>query len=61
MITKYTTLMDDPALKDLWVPAMSKEVHCLDQGKKAVTVCTSTVFISSMLKSGASTTPQMTR
>jgi hypothetical protein len=30
-ITKYTKLMDDPALKDLWVPAMSKELHRLAQ------------------------------
>ena len=39
-ITKYTKLMDDPALKDLWVPAMSKELHCPAQGKEGVTVCT---------------------
>jgi hypothetical protein len=28
-ITKYTKLMDDPNLKELWVPAMSKELHPL--------------------------------
>jgi hypothetical protein len=43
-ITKYTKLMDDPALKDLWVPAMSKELHCLSQGKEGVTVGTNTIF-----------------
>jgi len=36
--------MDDPALKDLWVPAMSKELHCLAQGKEGVTVGTKTIF-----------------
>ncbi len=44
MITKYTKLMDDPALKDLWVLAMSKELHCLAQGKEGVTVGTNTFF-----------------
>jgi hypothetical protein len=36
--------MDDPALKDLWVPAMLKELHCLAQGKEGVTVDTNTIF-----------------
>ncbi len=36
--------MDDPALKDLWVPAMSKELHRLTQGKEGVTVSTNTIF-----------------
>jgi hypothetical protein len=44
IITKYTKLMDDPALKDLWVPALSKEPQCLDQGKEGVTVGTYTIF-----------------
>ncbi len=44
MITKYTKLMNDPALKDLWVPAMSKELHCLAQGKEGVTVGTNMIF-----------------
>jgi hypothetical protein len=44
MITKYTKLMDDPALKDLWVPAMSKDLHRLAQGKEGVIVCTNTIF-----------------
>jgi hypothetical protein len=26
-ITQYCKLMNDPHLKDLWVPAMSKEIH----------------------------------
>jgi hypothetical protein len=43
-ITKYTKLMEDPALKDLWVPAMSKELHHFAQGKKGVTVGTNTIF-----------------
>jgi hypothetical protein len=43
-ITKYTKLMDDPNLKDLWVPAMLKELHCLAQGKEGVTVGTNTIF-----------------
>jgi hypothetical protein len=43
-ITKYTKLMDDPALKDLWVPAMSKELDCLTQGKKGVTVSSNKIF-----------------
>ena len=42
--TKYTKLMDDPALKDLWVPAMSKELHRLAQGKDDVKVGTNTIF-----------------
>jgi hypothetical protein len=44
MITKYTKLMDDPALKDVRVPNMSKELHCLAQGKEGVTVGTNTIF-----------------
>jgi hypothetical protein len=39
-------LMDDPALKGLWVPAMSKakELHCIAQGKESVKVGTNTIF-----------------
>jgi hypothetical protein len=43
-ITKYTKLMDDPALKDLWLPVMSKELHCLAQGKEVVAVVTNKNF-----------------
>jgi hypothetical protein len=44
MITKYTKLMEDPALKGLWAPAMSKELHSLAQGKEGVTVGINTIF-----------------
>jgi hypothetical protein len=53
-ITKYTKLMDNPALKDLWVPAMSKELHCLAPKKEGDTVGTNTIFTSPTLKSNAS-------
>jgi hypothetical protein len=43
-ITHYCKLMNDPHLKDLWVPAMSKEIHCLAQGKLGVTKATNTIF-----------------
>ena len=43
-ITKFTKLMDDPALKDLWVPAMSKELHRLAHGKEGVAVGTNMIF-----------------
>jgi hypothetical protein len=43
-ITKYTKLMDDPALKGLWVPAISKELHCHVQRKEGVTAGTNTIF-----------------
>jgi hypothetical protein len=33
-ITKYTQLMNGLALKGLWVPAMSKQLHCLAQEKE---------------------------
>jgi hypothetical protein len=36
--------MVDPALKDLWIPAMSKELHCFAEGKEGVTVGTNTIF-----------------
>jgi hypothetical protein len=46
-ITKYNKLMNDPTLKDLWVPVMSKELHQLAQGKENVTVGTKTIFFLS--------------
>ncbi len=46
-ITKYNKLMNDPALKDLWVLAMLKELHQLAQGKENVTVGTNTIFFLS--------------
>jgi hypothetical protein len=56
-ITHYRKLMNDPHLKDLWVPAMSKEIHCLAQGKPGVTKATDTIFLSPTLKSN--TSPQI--
>jgi hypothetical protein len=44
MITKYTKLIYDPALKGLSVPAMSKELHHLAQGKEGITVGTNIIF-----------------
>jgi hypothetical protein len=44
VITKYTELMDNQALKDLWAPAMSKELHSLVKGKEDVMVGTNTIF-----------------
>ena len=44
-ITKYTKLMNDPVLSPLWVPAMSKELHWLAQGKEGTTVGTNIIFI----------------
>jgi hypothetical protein len=46
-ITHYHKLMNDPHLKDLWVPAMSKEIHHLAQGKPGVTKATNTIFFLS--------------
>ena len=46
-ITKYPKLMNDPELKKLWVPAMSKELHHLAQGKEDITVGTNTIFFLS--------------
>jgi hypothetical protein len=46
-IMKYTKLMHDPVLSPLWVPAMSKELHRLAQGKVGTTVVTNTIsFLS---------------
>jgi hypothetical protein len=46
-ITKYTKLMNNLDLKKLWVPAMSKELHRLAQGKEGITVATNTIFFLS--------------
>ena len=46
-ITQYKKLQHDPHLKDLWVPAMSKELHRLAQGKAGITKGTNTVFFMS--------------
>ena len=45
--TQYKKLQHDPHLEDLWVPAFSKEVHCLAQGKPGVTKATNTIFFLS--------------
>jgi hypothetical protein len=47
IIMKYTKLMHDPVLSPLWVPAMSKELHMLAQGKEGTTVGTNTIFFLS--------------
>jgi hypothetical protein len=36
-------LIKDPLLKDLWIKAMSKELHCLAQGCPSVTKGTNTI------------------
>jgi hypothetical protein len=45
--TQYKKLQHDPHLEDLWVPAFSKEVHCLAQGKPGVTKATNAIFFLS--------------
>jgi hypothetical protein len=39
--------MNNLLLKKLCVPAMSKELHCLAQGKEGVTIGTNTIFFLS--------------
>jgi hypothetical protein len=46
-ITQYKKLQHDPHLKGLWVPAFSKEVHRLAQGKPGVTKATNIIFFLS--------------
>jgi hypothetical protein len=43
-ITQYKKLQHDQDLKHLWVPAMSKELHSLAQGKAGITTATNTIF-----------------
>jgi hypothetical protein len=43
-ITQYKKLQHDPDLKHLWVPAISKELHHLAQGKAGITTATNTIF-----------------
>jgi len=43
-ITHYRKLIKDPLLKDLWIKAMSKELHCSAQGCPGVTKGTNTFF-----------------
>jgi hypothetical protein len=42
-ITRYRKLIKDPLLKDLWIKAMSKELHRLAQGCPGVTKGTNTM------------------
>jgi hypothetical protein len=46
-ITQYCKSMNDPHLKHLWIPAMSKEIHCLAQGKSGITKATNNNFFLS--------------
>jgi hypothetical protein len=46
-ITKYWKLQHNPNPKDLWAPAMSKELHRLAQGKLGITKATNTIFFLS--------------
>ncbi len=41
-ITHYRKLIKDPLLRDLWLKAMSKELHCLMQGCTGITKDTNT-------------------
>jgi hypothetical protein len=43
-ITHDRKLIKDPLLKDLWIKAMSKELHRLAQGCPGVTKGTNTIF-----------------
>ncbi len=47
MITHYRMLIKDPLLKDLWIEAMSKELHRLAQGCDDITKGTNTIFFLS--------------
>jgi hypothetical protein len=40
-------LIKDPLLKELWIKAMSKELHCLAQGCPGITKGTNTIFFLS--------------
>ncbi len=46
-ITQYKKLQHYPNLKVIWVPAMSKEIHRLAQGKEGITKGTNTIFFLS--------------
>ena len=46
-ITQYKKLQHDPNLKVIWVPAMSKEIHRLAQGKEGITNGANTIFFLS--------------
>ncbi len=42
-------LIKDPILKDLWLKAMSKELHCLAQGCTGITKGINTIFFLSVI------------
>jgi hypothetical protein len=46
-VTQYWKLQHNPTLKDLWVLAMSMELHHLAQGKPGVTKATNTIVFPS--------------
>jgi hypothetical protein len=46
-ITHYRKLIKDPVLRDLWLKAMSKELHRLAQGCTGITKGTNTIFFLS--------------
>ena len=47
MITNYRKLINDPLLKDLWIKAMSKELHHLAQGCDGISTQTYTILFLS--------------
>jgi hypothetical protein len=49
-ITQYWKLQHNPNIKDQWVPAMSKELHHLAQGKPGITKTTNTIIFLSHSK-----------
>jgi hypothetical protein len=53
-ITQYYKLQHKPDLKDLWVPAMSKEINCLAQGMPGVIKRLTPYFFFPTTKSNAS-------
>jgi hypothetical protein len=46
-ITHNRKMIKDPLLRDLWLKAMSKELHCLAQGCTGITKGTNTTFFLS--------------
>jgi hypothetical protein len=50
-IMQYKRLQHETDLKDLWIPAMSKELHQHAQGNAGLTKGTNTIFFSHTLTS----------
>jgi hypothetical protein len=44
---QYNKLQHDSDLKNIWIPAMSKEIHRLAQCKAGITMGTETIFFLS--------------